>query len=122
MPRGEKCHQLQLWRAFPSIGRERLRVRDFIERKLNQPHFGRKHVIPSSINLVRGLQKYCRVKASFGSTFGILKAQLPVIGTTAYPILLKDGKINIPSYKFSKYFRSKRAVESRTRSRPRPII
>ena len=48
------------------------------------------------------------------------KAQLPAIRITEQPIL--KSKINRPSYKFSKYFRQKRAVISRSRSRPRPRI
>ena len=36
-------------------------------------------------------------------------------------MLVTNSKIDRPSYKFSKYFRYKRAVISRTRSRPRPI-
>ena len=37
-------------------------------------------------------------------------------------MLLTNGKINRPGYKFLKYFRLKRAVKSLTRSRPRTRI
>ena len=38
------------------------------------------------------------------------------------PILLTKSNTDRPDYKFSKYFRKKRAVKSRTRSRPCPRI
>ena len=50
------------------------------------------------------------------------EAQLPAIGITEQPMLPTKGKINRPGYKFSKYFRLKQAVKSRTRSRPRTRI
>ena len=50
------------------------------------------------------------------------KAQLPAIRITEQPILPTKKKINRPGYKFSKYFRQKRAVKSPTRSRVRPKI
>ena len=37
-------------------------------------------------------------------------------------MLLTNSKINRPGCKFSEYFRSKQAVKSRTRSRPRRRI
>ena len=37
-------------------------------------------------------------------------------------MLLTNSKINRQGYKFSKYFRLKQAVKSRTSSRPRPRI
>ena len=46
------------------------------------------------------------------------KAQMPALRVTEQPILLRRSKINRPVYKFTKYFRQKRAVKSRTRSRP----
>ena len=46
------------------------------------------------------------------------KAQLPAIRITEQPILLTNSKIHRPVYKFTKYFCQKRAVKSRTRSRP----
>ena len=45
------------------------------------------------------------------------KAQLPAIRTSEQPMLLTKSKINCPAYKFSKYFREKRSVKSRPRSR-----
>ena len=44
-------------------------------------------------------------------------------GITEQPTLVTKSKINRPYYyESSKYFRYKRAVRSRTRSRPRPRI
>ena len=51
--------------------------------------------------------------------FFSIKAQLSEIRITEQLILLTKSKINCPGYKFSKYFRQKRAVKSRTRSRAR---
>ena len=50
------------------------------------------------------------------------KAQLPAIRITEQPMLLTKSKTNHPRYKFFKYFRSKQAVKSHTRSRPLPRI
>ena len=50
------------------------------------------------------------------------KAQLPAIRTTEQPMLLTKSKIDRQRYKISNYFRYKRAVKSRTRSRPRHRI
>ena len=48
------------------------------------------------------------------------RAQLLAIRITEQPILLTEGKINRPGYKFSKYFQNKRAFKSR--SRPGPYV
>ena len=50
------------------------------------------------------------------------KVQLPAIRITEQPILLTKRKINRLGYRFSKYFREKRAVKSRIRSISRPRI
>ena len=47
---------------------------------------------------------------------------MPAIRITEQPILLTKSTINRPGYKFSKYFRKKRAVKSPTRSHSRPRI
>ena len=52
--------------------------------------------------------------------FASKKTQLPAIRITEQPILLTKSKINRSGYKFSKCFREKGTVKSRTRSRPRP--
>ena len=46
-------------------------------------------------------------------------AQLPATRITEQPIRLTKSKVKRPGFKFTKYFRLKRAIKSRTRSRPR---
>ena len=50
------------------------------------------------------------------------RAQLLAIRITELPILLTEGKINRPGYKFSKYFQNKRAIKSLSRPRPGPYV
>ena len=82
-------------------------------------------MIPSSVYYE--VSQKCRFKtsqdhcSSFGFSFSE-KAQLPAIGITEQPMMLTKRKNNRPGYKFSKYFRLKRAVKSRIRSRLRPRI
>ena len=58
-----------------------------------------------------------------GSSFGYFsickKTQLPAVRISDEVLLLTKSKSNRSGYKFSKYLRKKRAVKSRTRSRPR---
>ena len=83
-------------------------------------------MVPSSF-YYELLQECCPVKTS-QNTVAVWyfskkkKAQLPAIRITEQPILLTKRKINCLCYKCSKYFRSKRAVKSRSRSGPRPGI
>ena len=79
--------------------------------------------------LVRGFVKmlWCQNNSRTRSKFWYFsiskKARLPAT-ITEQSILVTKSKINRPSYKFSKYFRYKRALKSPTpsRSRPRPGI
>ena len=83
-------------------------------------------MIPSSF-YYEVLLKCCRFKtsqdhcSSFGFSIGE-KAQLPAIRITEQPMMLTKRKIIRPGYKFSKYFRLKRAIKSHIRSRLRPRI
>lgn len=73
--------------------------------------------------LVRGFAKmlWCQNESRARLQFSICKmAHLP--GITEQPILQTKSMIRRPGYKFSKYFRQKRAVRSPTRYRSRPGI
>ena len=77
--------------------------------------------------LVRGLAKLLseQVKntvAVLGFFSNSRKAHLPAIRIIEHLILLTKNKTNCLRYKFFKYFRQKRAIKSRPRSRPRPRI
>ena len=63
-------------------------------------------------------QNKARTRWQFWHFSSSKKARLPAIRITEQPILLTRSKINRPGYKFTKYFRQKRAVKSCTRSPP----
>ena len=63
-------------------------------------------------------QNKARTRSQFWHFSSSKKAQLPAIRITEQPILLTKSKIHRPVYKLTKYFRQKRAVKSRARSRP----
>ena len=67
-------------------------------------------------------QNKSRTRQQFWHFLISKKAQLPAMRIAEQPILLTKSKMDRPDYKFSKYFRKKRAVKSCTRSRLRPRI
>ena len=112
-------------RELQILGRERLRVRDFFLRitvSARKPaSFWREKcdtVVIFTARFCKNVDGTHQVK----NTVGVLTFfdQQNGIRVTDQPILLTKRKINRTGYKFLKYFRYKRAVKSRTRSRPCP--